>query len=147
MNDLDAELEQTVVMIWEAMFVRPLLRTTDQAAGDFDGLTGIVSLEGEFQGAVLVHCATALASRLTADLFGGEGELDVADVQDAVGELTNMIAGNIKSILPSPCNLGLPVVAIGRDYQLQVMGTETAGDVTFESDGDRLRVCMVRQSA
>lgn len=146
-DDLAAELDQTVLMIWEAMFSRPLQRTLHPDGESFAGLTGIVSLDGEFQGAVVVHCATALAARLTAELFETEGEPDVADVQDAVGELTNMIAGNIKSILPSPSSLGLPVVAIGRDYQLQVMGTDTAGEVHYESEGDRLRVCIVRQTS
>jgi len=36
------------------------------------------------------------------------------DVADAVGELVNMIGGNVKSLMPGPSVLSLPVVAAGR---------------------------------
>lgn len=144
---LTSELDQTVAMTWEAMFIRPLVPAGAETPDGFEGVTAIISLDGEFQGAVVVHCATTLAVRLTADLFDTGSAPEVADVQDAIGELANMIAGNIKSILPHPCSLGLPVVAFGRDYQLQVMGTETAGEVQYESEGDRLRVLLVRQTS
>ena len=37
--------------------------------------------------------------------------LDDAEVADAVGELVNMVGGNIKSLMPGPSALTLPVVA------------------------------------
>ena len=42
-----------------------------------------------------------------------DGAVDPDDVVDAVGELVNMIGGNVKSLMPAPCTLGLPMV--GRD--------------------------------
>ena len=34
-----------------------------------------------------------------------------AEVVDALGELTNMIGGNVKSLLPAPSQLSLPMVS------------------------------------
>ncbi|QCC78154.1 chemotaxis protein CheX [Nocardioides daphniae] len=37
-----------------------------------------------------------------------------ADVVDAVGELVNMVGGNVKSLVPGPSQLSLPLVATGQ---------------------------------
>jgi chemotaxis protein CheX len=47
-------------------------------------------------------------------MLGLDGPLDDEDVADAVGELANMIGGNIKGLMPGPSVLTLPVVASGR---------------------------------
>jgi chemotaxis protein CheX len=48
-----------------------------------------------------------------AAMFGLSAvELTDAEVTDAVGELTNIIGGNIKSLLPGPSRLSMPVVTI-----------------------------------
>jgi len=44
----------------------------------------------------------------------GPDEAGPADVADAVGELVNMVGGNIKSLMPGPSVLSLPAVAAGR---------------------------------
>jgi chemotaxis protein CheX len=43
--------------------------------------------------------------------------LDVtqSDIVDAVGELANVIGGNVKALLPQPCQLSLPHVQINGD--------------------------------
>jgi len=41
------------------------------------------------------------------------------DVRDALGELANMLAGNLKSVLPSGVVLSMPSVIEGSDYSLR----------------------------
>jgi chemotaxis protein CheX len=36
--------------------------------------------------------------------------LDAEDVDDALGELANVVGGNVKAVLPGPSVLGLPEV-------------------------------------
>jgi chemotaxis protein CheX len=45
------------------------------------------------------------------------------DVVDTVGELTNVVAGNLKSLLAPPTTLGLPTVHVGTDCQIRFPGT------------------------
>ena len=40
--------------------------------------------------------------------------MTTADIADALGELANIIGGNVKSLLPEPCALSLPHVLVGR---------------------------------
>ena len=57
-----------------------------------------------------------------------------------------MLAGNVKSVLPHPTRIGLPVVALGSDYDLQVVGTEIVGDVGYRHAEEQVRVTLVQQS-
>lgn len=47
-------------------------------------------------------------------------ELSDSDVADALGEFVNIVGGNIKSALPGPIALSLPLVALGRTEGLIV---------------------------
>lgn len=38
------------------------------------------------------------------------GELGEDEIRDAAGEMANILAGNLKSMLPQPSSLGLPVI-------------------------------------
>ena len=56
-------------------------------------------------------------------MFGAEpGDLSDDEVSDALGELTNMVGGNIKSLLPAPSQLSLPSVAAGESCTVRVPG-------------------------
>jgi chemotaxis protein CheX len=70
-----------------------------------------VSVTGAWRGHVVVRCSEAAARKAAAALLGVELE-DVTpdDVTDALGELANIIGGNVKSLLPEPCALSLPHV-------------------------------------
>ncbi|GAA3290004.1 MULTISPECIES: chemotaxis protein CheX [Dactylosporangium] len=76
-------------------------------------VTASVSVTGAWRGHVLVSCSEAAAKHVAAALLGIEFE-EVAeeDVADALGELANIIGGNVKSLLPEPCALSLPHVHV-----------------------------------
>ncbi|HET7690405.1 MAG TPA: chemotaxis protein CheX [Nocardioidaceae bacterium] len=75
--------------------------------------SGAVSVTGDWSGMVVVempeHCAVAATSRMLMI-----DEPSQADVSDAVGELVNMVGGNVKCLLFGENSLSLPVVALGR---------------------------------
>ncbi|GGM27447.1 chemotaxis protein CheX [Dactylosporangium sucinum] len=76
-------------------------------------VTASVSVTGAWRGHVLVSCSDAAARNVAAALLGIAFD-DVAeeDVADALGELANIIGGNVKSLLPEPCALSLPHVHV-----------------------------------
>lgn len=78
-----------------------------------------VSVNGGWQGMVTVELTEYAARTLTRAMLAlpdesPDDELGDADVADAVGELVNMVGGNIKSLMPGPSALSLPSVAAGR---------------------------------
>jgi len=77
------------------------------------GWSAAVTVTGEWHGMVSVELPTGLAEEVTRRMLAVDETLD-EDVADAVGELVNMIGGNVKSLMPGPSVLSLPVVAAGR---------------------------------
>jgi hypothetical protein len=56
-------------------------------------------------------------ARLTAEKLLGTPKVSVdQDVLDAVGEMSNILGGNLKVLLPVPHKLSLPVVISGSNY-------------------------------
>ena len=120
--------------------------TAPPPPSDASTVTGIVNIDGAWRGAVLVRCPLALASLLTAAMFQGDDEPDFEEVSDALGELTNMVAGNIKALLPQPSAISLPTVAFGSQYEISVKGTHTVATVPFTSKSYPLVVSLVQHS-
>jgi chemotaxis protein CheX len=65
------------------------------------------------------------------------------DVRDSLGELANMLAGNLKSVLPSGVVLSMPSVIEGSDYSLQICGKRSIERVPFWSTEDIFGVTLV----
>ena len=84
-------------------------------------ITGCVQITGSWEGAVLLSVSDTFGRLATEAMFGTD-DVSADDVIDAVGELTNMVGGNIKSLLPAPSQLSVPSVATGERYVVHVPG-------------------------
>lgn len=92
-------------------------------------MTSCVQITGEWEGAIVLYCSSNFAKRAAAIAFGmEEPEVQFEEMQDILGELANIIGGNIKSLVPGSCQLSLPSVIEGRDYRFGVIG----GQITFQ---------------
>ena len=84
-----------------------------------DCLTSMVGLAGTYNGLVSVHIPWQLAISFTSLMLGMEvTEID-DDVNDAMGEIANMIAGSFKQHLSkggSDIQLSTPSIVNGADY-------------------------------
>lgn len=86
----------------------------DHAAATVPTYVASVTLDGEFDGLLAVRCTEVTARRLAAVMFAqAPEELDAADVADAMGEVANQVGGVVKTLVPGPTQLGLPVVVLG----------------------------------
>jgi len=103
-------------------------------------LTSMVGLAGSHSGILAVHCPKALALRITSSMLGMEvTEID-DDVNDALGEIANMIGGDVKHIFSpkgADINLSIPTVIYGSDYVLESISTSDALVMPFQCEGDR----------
>src|SRR5207253_367907 len=65
------------------------------------------------EGAVWLRCPEALARDVAGFLFGRPpDEVEKDDLRDALGELANIIGGNLKALMSGVCRLGLPTTAV-----------------------------------
>jgi chemotaxis protein CheX len=88
----------------------PLVPTDVESTVE-DRLAAAVSVTGAWRGHVVVACSQAASHHVAAALLGvPAGDVTAADVTDALGELANVIGGNVKALLPESCALSLPYV-------------------------------------
>ncbi len=110
---------------------------------DAASLTGSIQISGAASGAVHLFCTRELASRAAAAMFGrAPGELAPEEVRDAAGELVNVIAGNLKALLPGDNFISLPTVVQGTDYDVTLLASEPLHEVAFRHDGEPLLVTV-----
>lgn len=102
-------------------------------------------------GLLSLDVSRPLAQSLASGMFGRvPEELDATEVSNAVGELTNMLAGGINGMLSEPAQLSLPVVTEDLDhvdYRLRHAQCITLHDLIYECDGQPLRVTLARRAA
>ena len=77
-----------------------------------DAVSSWVEVVGPWTGAVVLTCGRATAEELSRCLLAEHAPpvLDAEDVADGMGELANVVGGNVKAVLPGPSVLGLPEV-------------------------------------
>jgi chemotaxis protein CheX len=118
----------------------------DQGVAD-DRVTACVHLSGAFSGSVTVQCSDSAARDAAAVLFAiPVGEVTDGEVVDAIGEIANMVGGNVKSMLPGPSNLSLPAVAQGYRSSLTVAGASVVRQVQLRWRAEPIVVTLWQQA-
>ena len=98
-----------------------------------DRLTSVVHLAGAWNGAVLLECCRGQACRFAGRYLSMDPPETVDDVvRDVLGELANMIGGNLKCILTPGIQLSMPSVVDGCDYSLRVCGAVVQQRLAFQ---------------
>ncbi len=99
------------------------------------GVSGVIGLTGQIAGDVIICFDEPLAIRATGVMLGQvPAELD-DEVVDAVGELTNMIAGSAKGRLEKyDLSLALPTVILGSGHRVVFISGIQLITIPFESD-------------
>jgi CheY-specific phosphatase CheX len=107
-------------------------------------LQGSIQIAGAWQGAVVLSCSPEYARSMAAGMFGAEPDsLSAADVNDALGELVNVIGGNLKQLLPAPCHLSLPAVREVEQPSPAPSAEGLVANVGFVCEKDAFHVAVV----
>ena len=145
MQFLEQEISAITETTWQAMLglnIRP--RRFHAVLQPREGfLTGRVEISGAWNGVVLLHGSSQLARSAASEIFACE-KFDVTqqDLMDAIYELTNIIGGNIKLLLPEPSQLSLPCVYGTTPEIVAVPGAEQVSDLVFDCQGQPLFVSV-----
>jgi chemotaxis protein CheX len=93
-----------------------------EALPHVDSISGVIGLAGTHKGVLAIHLPQRVAMAITSSFLGMDVDEMNSDVEDAVGELANMLGGNVKSILSEKgrdINLSMPTTISGRHYDYQ----------------------------
>jgi chemotaxis protein CheX len=145
MGSIDEEIMSVAGDIWLAVLGLPLSASAPgrDALSPDDTLTGSVAIDGAWHGTISLQCSGHFAKRAASLMFGMDAaEVGSAEVHDALGELANMVSGNVKALLPGPCRLSLPSVAPG-PIELSLGDGDVERQIWFECDADPIIVRLV----
>lgn len=91
-------------------------------------IMSLVCFTGEYSGIIALFCPKEIALKLTSNMMGvSVTEID-RDTRDAVGEVTNMIAGALKNRVHNTLgamHLSIPIVIGGANLTISSSGKES----------------------
>jgi len=108
-------------------------------------VTSMVGLAGRVCGVLTLRCSAASAALIASKMLGVDAGQDGAEVWDAVGEVSNMIAGNFKNKITGMgdgCMLSVPTVITGADYSLRALVDSDKVEIVQLFEGSALIVSL-----
>jgi chemotaxis protein CheX len=130
--------------VWGSFLALDLVHVPG-AAEPLEGSTvaGCVHVSGGWSGSIFVECTRGHADAAAAAMFAAEpGSLSEDEVADALGELTNMVGGNVKGLLPAPSTLSIPSVALGEHCHVRVPGARLVEGVLLVGESGPVRITV-----
>jgi chemotaxis protein CheX len=134
-----ADLQEIADQVWSSYLdpecLDPLL-PADPADDRFDALSS-VSITGSWRGQVVFACTEKAARAATARFMGMDpAEVRVEDIVDVLGELANIVGGNVKGMLPAGCLVSMPHVVIGPGVDTHWPGVVRVANLASEWQGE-----------
>ena len=122
---VEKTLTNCIVETFETMLEMDLNKvgkSADQGLNE-SRLVGAVHFAGEVVGTMSLHVSQAFATLITTSMLGvEEGDLDsVEEIKDVLGELANIISGNLKSDFQDndlACVISTPSITRGSDFRI-----------------------------
>jgi CheY-specific phosphatase CheX len=111
-------------------------------------ITAAIHITGDFRGGIRLECSRSLVRGAASIMFDQPAEtLTREDEIDVVGELANVVAGNIKALIPGNNSLSLPTIVEGSDYQVSTVDVKTTDDYGFSHDGEAMILTFVEHGS
>lgn len=125
----------STIEIFSTMVMMDISVENDEVEGSGklqDTITGVIGLAGIHKGVLAVHIPYPVALAITSNFLGMDVNEINEDVEDAVGELANMLGGNIKTVLTEN----------GRDIDLSLPSTISGSSYNFQPSKDVIKIVV-----
>lgn len=102
-------------------------------------ISSMIGLGNGIRGVVAVHCPEKTAKKITSGFLGMEIESLDDDVKDAIGEIANMVAGNLKISFAKAdvdIQIAIPTTIIGESFRYAGFSRAICIAVPFTMDDE-----------
>jgi chemotaxis protein CheX len=142
-------LKELVHSVWSLFLGLPVeAEECDRVVCDLNRLMAGVHIAGAFQGLVLFLPTEAFMRKATSVLLDVPPErITMPEIEDALAELCNMLGGGVKSLLPGPSTLALPMVLHGSQYALRLPRSTLLAGLRFSCQQQPLELRVLQQRA
>jgi len=145
MEDMEQNIVALSENIWLTVLGLPMTQSDlpNGALPHGPTLDGIITISGAWQGTVILQVPRPLAQRAAQIMFSLQETPTLADMQDALGEITNMTGGHLKALMSGDCYLSLPAVVEGNDYSIRIPSARVLNRVVMDCEGVPAVVSLV----
>jgi chemotaxis protein CheX len=142
-NDLAEMVEQVWVSYLDPEGINPLIPTGDESQPT--EVHSSVSITGSWTGHVVYASSAEAAKKAAAAFLAMEvEEVGQEDLSDVLGELANIVGGNVKAMLPPGCFLSLPQVVMAPESATKYPNAERVSGLYGLWEGQPVNVTMWR---
>lgn len=96
---LNETLVEAVKEVFETMIFMDVEKTDGNEKVEGDAIMGVITFQNGLKGCLTIYCNMSCARSVASNMLGLEpGEdIEADDIKDAIGEVTNMVMGSVKS--------------------------------------------------
>ncbi|MCD6526669.1 MAG: chemotaxis protein CheX [Desulfuromonas sp.] len=144
--DLQKNITEATIEIFETMIMLDITPgdPLEKSVHSFKcSVSGVIGLAGACQGMLAIHTPDAVAKAITSSFLGMDVDEVNEDVTDAIGELANMLAGNIKMVLDEAgknVTVSIPSCIHGEEYSMDCVADADWVVVPFTVDSGEFLV-------
>ncbi len=138
-------LDIAAVEVFDMMVGTPLGDAEQATLPRVADYTSMVGLAGDLCGVLSFRCSNASADSIAAKMLNTEEATSAECTRDALGEISNMVAGAFKAHIMdiiNQCFLSVPTVVTGKDYQLHPLADGLRIQVAKSFDGASILVTL-----
>lgn len=113
------------------------------ASSQASGVVALLGLAGEWVGNGRICCTPEFGCKMASQLLMQPFSAVNEEVLDAIGEVANMIIGNVKNALEErlgALSLSTPTVIYGHNFEARSVGVRERITLAFSSGDDQLQV-------
>ncbi len=129
--DISAKVTDSVINVFSTMLSMEVQVSRTVAQSELEGMrtVGAVSFAGDAMGLINIHVTGQFSRQMAAVMLDMDiGDVDPeSDVNDVIGELSNIVGGNLKSIFSDVglrCELSTPSITRGSRFKIESMNME-----------------------
>jgi chemotaxis protein CheX len=149
--DIISSVGDSIIELFDTMLsldVELSDREPFQNSEDFK-VMGAIDFTGNVKGSIQFQVPKLFGRMIAAGVLGEELEQiqDIETVKDVIGEMTNILGGNLKAAFCDsglPCKISTPSLTVGIDFQIEILNMDRYEKFAFKlNDHDILvEVCV-----
>ena len=147
-HSYESEINETVSDVFGTMLNTEATPTSDGTLPGKDLVTAIIAFAGAWNGDLVLGCCRAQALIFARRFLQCDELTEVGEeVISTIAELSNIVAGNLKVVLPSGTNISTPSVIEGGDYDVRVYRGKIIHHTVFTTDAGPFTVRLIEASS
>lgn len=143
--DWHALMETATREVFDLMVGSHLQRVPQNGHPPLEEFTVTIGVSGELRGLVGFHCSADSACRLASKMLQVETHEFNEQALDAIGEICNMVAGNLKAKLPGVgdhCAISTPTIISGSSYKVHALPESSHYRIALNFEGAPIWVTL-----